>query len=212
MTKEKKLREDAEYEFKYGKIPKDPLGRIAYILGKKAENEKLQKDIDHKGKEIKKIKWNECSFTMWKVVKHSARPIHSNRGGYIQTYVPHAKENGDWFEHFFWDNDLPLVETPCIINVDIYEKTPTAFRKRDTVLAEMGIIRPWKRTGDVDNYAKSVLDMIQHGMLADDALVFETRIRRYYSILPHCDVHIKFMEEWPDLDEMVTGQSKLRSL
>jgi len=212
MTKSKKLREDAEYEQKFGMIPKDPLGRIAYILGKRADDEKVQKDIEKTRNDIKKIKWKECNFTMWKVVKPSARPRHSQRGGYIKTYVPRAKENGDWFEQFFWENDLPLVETPCIINIDIYERTPTAFRKRDTVLAEMGVIRPWKRTGDVDNYAKAVLDMIQHGMLADDSLVFSTTINRYYSILPHAYVTIKYMEKWPDLDDSVTGQSQLRHL
>lgn len=211
-TKSKKLREDAEYDFKYGKIPNNTLGRITYILGNKSENEKLQKDIEKTGKSIKKIKTKECSFTMWKVVKPSARPRHSQRGGYIQTYVPHARENGDWFEQFFRENELPLIATPCIINIDIYEKTPTAFKRRDAVLAEMGIIRPWKRTGDVDNYAKSVLDMIQHGMLADDSLVYETTIRRFYSCKPHSDVHIKYLEKWPDLDDIVTGQSKLRPL
>ena len=205
----KRLREDVEYEERFGKIPSDQLGRIAYILGKKMNDVKLQKDIDNTAKKIKRIKWRECSFTMWKIVKPSARPRHSQRAGFIQTYVPRAKENGDWFEHFFNEHDLPMIGTPCIINIDIYEKTPSSFRRRDAVLAEMGIIRPWKRTGDVDNYAKSVLDMIQHGMLADDSLVFDTRIRRFYSCKPHSYVNIKYMEKWPDLDECVTGQSHI---
>lgn len=209
---QKRLREDAEYEQRFGMIPRDQLGRIAYILGKKVENEKLQKEIENTAKKIKRIKWKECEFTMWKIVKPSARPRHAQRGGFIQTYVPRAKENGDWFANFFENNNLSIISTPCIIDIDIYEKTPSAFRKRDAVLSEMGIIRPWKRTGDVDNYAKAVLDMIQHGMLADDCLVFETNIRRRYSILPRVYVKIKYMEKWPDLGDNVTGQSSIKPL
>ena len=212
MNKTKKLREDAEYEQKYGNVPKDQLGRIAYILGKKVDNVKLQSEIKKDGNKIKRIKWKECEFTMWKLVKPSPRPRFTNRGGYIQTYVPHAKQNGEWFEQFFLENDLPLVETPCIIEVIVYERTPTIFRKKEAVLAEMGIIRPWKRTGDVDNYSKGILDMIQHGMLADDCLVIEHRIERFYSILPHCHVKIKYMEEWPDIEEWVSGRSALNRL
>ena len=211
-NKMKKTREDAEYDYKYGQIPNDQLGRVAYILGKKAENEALQNDIEKMSKKLDKMKWDVCKFTMWKIIKPSARPRYSQRGGYIQTYVPRAKENGDWFEQFFWDNELPMVETPCIINIDIYEKTPASFKRRDAVLAEMGFITPWKRTGDVDNYAKAVLDMIQHGMLSDDSLVFETCIRRHYSIKPRTDVEIKYMHEWPDLDDNVTGRSKVNPL
>ncbi len=211
MHKEFKTREDAEYDFKYGAIPNDQLGRINYILGKKIKNQKLKQSIEDMAKEIKSIKWLNCDFTMWRVIKPSARPRYTNRGGYVKTYVPRAKENGDWFEEFFWNANLEIIETPCIINIDIYEKTPSAFRLRDIVLAEMGFIKPWKRTGDVDNYAKSVLDMIQHGLLADDSLVFETTIKRHYSIKPHADVHIKYMERWPELDGIVTGQAGLRA-
>lgn len=200
-------REDAEYSQRFDEIPNDKLGRIAYILGKQVENTKLQKEIESTARSLKRIKWVTCEFTMWKIVRPSARPRYSNRGGFIQTYVPRARENGDWFERYCYDNKLPFIETPCNINIDVYEKMPSGFNKRDAVLAEMGIIRPYKRTGDVDNYAKSVLDMIQHGMLADDALVFESRIRRFYSCKPHVDVYIKYMEKWPKLGKNVIGQS-----
>lgn len=209
MVRMSRSREDAEYEEKFGKIPNDQLGRIAYILGKRVNDEKLQKEVESKAREIKRIKMKECNFTMWKIVKPSARPRHTDRGGYIQTYVPRARENGAWFEYFFGESDLPWIDTPCTIDIDVYEKTPSMFRRRDAVLAEMGIIRPCKRTGDVDNYAKTILDMIQHGMLAEDALVYKTEINRYYSIKPHADIKIKYMEKWPNLDDKVTGKSKI---
>ena len=205
-------REDAEYEQMFGKIPNDQLGRIAYILGSKVDNERLQKEIEKKARELKRIRHKECSFTMWKIVKPSARPRHTDRGGFIQTYVPRAKENGNWFEGFFDGTDLPIISTPCAIDIDIYEKTPSSFRMRDAVLAEMQLIRPCKRTGDVDNYAKTILDMIQHGMLAEDALVYKTEINRYYSVKPHADVRIRYLEKWPNLQEHVTGRLKIKPL
>lgn len=206
MANAKVMRENAKYSQMFDNIPNDMLGRIAYILGNQVDNAKLQKEIESTARSLKRLKWLTCEFTMWKIVKPSARPRYSNRGGYVKTYVPRARENGDWFETFCYDNKLPFIQTPCIINIDIFEKIPSGIRKRDAVLAEMGIIRPCKRTGDVDNYAKSVLDMIQHGMLADDALVFETRIRRFYSCKPHVDVNIKYMEKWPKLGSNVTGK------
>lgn len=212
MTKSKKLREDAEYDFKFGKIPNDEVARVEYMLGTKCNNDEFKDSLKKKAKDIQRVKWLNFEFTMWKIVKPSARPRHSQRNGYIQTYVPHAKENGDWFEHFFWDNDLPVIETPCQIEMDIYERTPVGFRRRDMILAEMGIIRPWKRTGDVDNYAKAVLDMIQHGMLAEDCLVQDCIIHRRYSIKPRVVVKIKYMEKWPELDEVVTGLGGVKPL
>jgi Holliday junction resolvase RusA-like endonuclease len=212
MTKGKKLKEDAEYDEKYGHIPNDQLGIVAWILGKKADNEKIQEDIKKQANKIKSIKWNKCEFTMWKLIKPSQRPRFANHGGYIQAYVPGAKNNGAWFEQFFWENDLPFIETPCIIDITVYERTPSAFRMKEAVLAELGYIRPWKRTGDVDNYSKGLLDMIQHGMLADDCLVIEHTLVRRYSQKPHADVKIRYMDKWPDdLPEHVTGLARLKT-
>lgn len=191
-------REDELYQQMYGDIPDDQLGRIAYILGKKANNEKFNKMIQDEAKRIKRIKMKELNFTMWKIVKPSARPRHTSRGGYIRMYVPHARENGDWFEAFAEENNLPKINTPCIINFSVYEKTPSSFSIKNKVLAELGFIRPWKRTGDVDNYAKGILDCIQHGMLKDDCLVIESTQKLFYSIKPHADIEIKYMSKFPE--------------
>lgn len=199
MAENKYNREKIIYEQSFGMIPNDQLGRIAYILGKRANNDKFNKDVQNAAKRIKRIKKSKVEFTMWKIIKPSARPRANSRGGYIRMYVPHAKENGDWFEEFAKENDLPYIETPCTINIQVYEKTPTSFSMKNKVLAELGFIRPWKRTGDVDNYAKGVLDAIQHGMLKDDCLVISNCTERYYSIKPHCDVQIIYFNKFPEI-------------
>ena len=196
----KKLREDIVYEQKYGMIPNDLDERIAYILGKKADNKKVQSTIERLSKKIKGIKQCKYEFTMWKVMKPSRRPRVNTRGGFIQMYVPQAAENGKWFENFAQENDLPKITTPCVLNMVIYEKTPTIFNMKQKVLAELGIIKPWRRSGDFDNYAKAVADAIQHGMLEDDALVYESTILRRYSIKPHVKIEVIYYETFPSCD------------
>lgn len=191
-------REDIRYEQEFGCIPEKQIDRITYILGKKADNQRYNELIMNQAKKIKRIKWIKINFTIWKIVKPSPRPRATRRGGYIQMYVPHAKENGDWFEEFAKVNKLPDIETPCKLNMKIYEKTPSSFSIKNKVLAELGVIRPWKRTGDFDNYAKGIADMIQHGMLKDDCLVIESTQELFYSIKPHAEIEILYMSKFPE--------------
>lgn len=192
------IREDKIYQQEYGHIPDTQMDRIIYILGKRANDEKFNNMIAKEAKRLKRIKTKKINFTMWKVVKPSRRPRANSRGGYIRMYVPGAAEAGNWFEEFAKENDLPFIETPCILDMNIYEKTPSSFSIKNKVLAELGIIRPWKRTGDFDNYAKGIADCIQHGMLKDDCLVIESTQKLYYSIKPHAEISISYMEKFPE--------------
>lgn len=197
-TSSKRRREDIAYEQMFGMIPDDELDRIAYILGKKINSQKFNDMIAAEAKKIKRIKTTKVTFTMWKIVKPSARPRANSRSGYIHMYVPHARENGDWFEDFCKENNLPFIDTPCTLNMKIYEKTPSSFSIKNKVLAELGLIRPWKRTGDFDNYAKGIADAIQHGMLKDDCLVVDSRQQLFYSIKPHAEIEIVYMNKFPE--------------
>lgn len=191
-------REDILYEQQFGKIPDTQIDRITYILGKRAENKKYNEMIAAEAKKIKRMKTTTIRFSMWKIVKPSPRPRFNRRGGYVKAYVPHAKENGDWFQEFCEENNLPFIETPCILNMTIYEKTPSSFSMKNKILAELGLIRPWKRTGDFDNYAKGIADAIQHGMLKDDCLVIESTQKLFYSIKPHADIEITYYNKFPE--------------
>ena len=197
MSKASVQRENVEYARRYGEIPDDPLARIKYILGKKATNEKYNKEIEAIAKKIKRIKTHKCSFVLYKVLKPSARPRANSTMGYIKMYVPHAAENAEWFENFFAGSNLPKISTPCTLNIRIYEQTPSSFPMKGKILAELGLIRPWKRTGDFDNYAKSVADMMQHGMLEDDCLVVDSRQQLFYSAKPRVEVEVIYLDKFP---------------
>lgn len=191
-------REDIIYEQKYGKIPDNQVDRVAYILGKKVNDEKFNNSIAATAKKIKRLKKITVEFTMWKVVTPSRRPRANTRAGYVRMYVPGAAENGNWFQDFCNENNLPFIDTPCELDMIIYEKTPDSFSIKNKVLAELGVIRPWKRTGDFDNYAKGIADAIQHGMLHDDCLVISSRQELYYSIKPHAKIKITYYAKHPN--------------
>lgn len=196
MAKKKRY-EDIIYEKLYGDIPDDQMGRVSFILGDRGKNEKFVDDIEKAARKIKRMKKIKFNFTMWKIVKPSARPRANTTTGYVRMYVPHAKENSNWFKDFAEENKLPYIDTPCILNMKVYEQTPKSFSIKNKVLAELGLIRPWKRTGDFDNYAKGIADAIQHGMLKDDCLVIESTQKLYYSIKPHAEIEIIYYEKFP---------------
>lgn len=190
-------KEDREYQEQFGHIPNTQIDRIKYILGKKIDNEKFNKMIKLEANKIKRIKWKKLDFIMWKIPKPAARPRMNNSMGYARIYVPGAAREGDWFEEFAKEKNLPHINTPCIINAKIYEKTPSSFNIKNKVLSELNIIRPWKRTGDVDNFQKTLLDQFQHYILSDDALVIDSHMELCYSIKPRVEVEIKYMETFP---------------
>lgn len=191
-------REIREYELEYGNIPNDQMGRITHILGKRANDVKFNQAIGEIAEKIKKIKWLKMDFIMYKIVKPSPRPRLTRRGRYTRVYVPGAQENAEWFRRFLAENDLPVIHTPCYIKLKIYRQTPKAWSIRKRVLAELGLIRPWNRTGDFDNYEKTVADQIQHGLLSDDCLIIDSHFGKYYSIKPRAEVEIKFMATMPE--------------
>ena len=190
-------REDKMYQQDFGQIPDNQQDRIKFILGKRSNNEKYLKMLAKAAKEIKAIKWYKTSFTLWKVVKPSARVRARRAGGFISMYVPRAAEAKEWFMEFAAVNNLPYIDTPCILNLKIYEKTPSHFNMEKKILAEMGLIKPWKRTGDFDNYSKSVADFMQGSVLKDDCLVIGSTVDLFYSIKPHAEIEILYMEKMP---------------
>jgi Holliday junction resolvase RusA-like endonuclease len=191
--------ENRLYADEFGHIPDDKAGRIAFILGKKKDSKPLNEEILKEAKKWEMSKWEKVSFTMYRIMRPSARP-RGRYVGYVKMHVPRAKSDGDWFNEFAKDKDFPFVTTPCILNMIIYEKTPSSFNLKNKVLAELGLIRPWTNRGDFDNYAKGVADMMTrredrpNGMLRDDCLVITGHQDLFYSIKPRCDVEVIFMK------------------
>ena len=148
------------------------------------------------------VKWHKISFVIPMVPVPSHRP---RLCGY-RVYVPCAAKN----QSFFNKHVLPglhglFITTPCKMKIDIYCQTPRSFTKTQQILAEMKILRPWGNTGDVDNFAKAVMDQMMPnekrghiGILQDDCLVTELDVKKYYSRTPRYEVTITYMENVPE--------------
>ena len=149
----------------------------------------------------KKIKWKRVTIEIPMVPEPSHRPLLS---GY-RVYVPGAAKN----QRFFNKHVLPklgglFITTPCRVDLDIYCQTPKSFNRTQTIIAEMGLLRPWVNTGDVDNYAKAALDVIQPnekrghvGIMENDCLVYEMTARKFYSVTPRYELRITYMNQIP---------------
>ena len=85
-----------------------------------------------------------------------------------------------------------LIYTPCSIEFDAFFKTPASFNSIDTYLAELGCIRPICKP-DFDNIEKKYSDMYNGNIWLDDSLVVDGIVRKYYSILPRVEIHLRYL-------------------
>ena len=150
---------------------------------------------------VKKITWKTVKFTIHREPKPSQRPRLS---GY-RVYVPGAAKN----TAFFSREVLPTlgglwIDKPCKIKIRVYIHTPASFTKTQKMLAELKIIRPWTRCGDIDNYSKSAMDALignkkrgHSGIMSDDALIVDLDAKKYYSMSPREEIEITFMDVIP---------------
>jgi Holliday junction resolvase RusA-like endonuclease len=149
----------------------------------------------------KGINWKSVTFTIPTAPVPSHRPRLSNN----RIYVPGAAKNATFFQrHVLPTLDGLMISTPCKVDLRLYIKTPTSFSKIQTCLAEIGLLRPWGRNGDVDNFEKSIYDQIQpnekrghRGILADDSLIIENHTQKFYSVNPRSEVTITWMDSIP---------------
>ena len=150
----------------------------------------------------KSIKWKTVAF----IIPKNPEPSHRPRISGYRFYVPGAAKNQAFFNKYVLPELKQLfITTPCKMNIDLYVQTPKSFTQAQRILAEMRILRPWGNVGDVDNFAKTVMDCIQPnekrghvGILADDSLVIDGYTRKYYSITPRTEVSISYMGKIPE--------------
>ena len=85
-----------------------------------------------------------------------------------------------------------LICTPCNVDIQAYLKTPSYYNRSDTILAEIGLIRPITKP-DWDNIEKKYSDMFNKNVWLDDTLVIDGSIHRYYSVLPRIEIRLRFL-------------------
>ena len=193
---------EREYQELYGRIPKDKDARFEYMLSElklKPQRNKILDRIYH----IRNIHWNDLDFVIYLVPTATPRPRFSSVSHTF--YVWAAKLILDIFKQFAKKNNLPHIVTQCKLECVSYLPIPRSMSKADTVLAEIGWIRPITKP-DWDNLGKTYSDMIQSTLLEDDSLIIEGTSKKYYSLKPRIEIHI----EWADEHDCPYNYNKLR--
>lgn len=133
------------------------------------------------------------SFIVLGPVVAKQRPKFSRAGGFVRSYTPDKTVNYEnlvkmsyYQEHgdFLFDRDVPL---KVIINIE--KSIPKSFSNRKRELAINGFIRPITR-GDVDNYAKTILDALNGIAYHDDAQVTDLEVFKRFGYKSYAEITI----------------------
>ena len=164
------------------------------IVNTLLENLSLSKldEIEKKIKKTKKIEWKTIHIILDLEPKATPRPRYSGRTGTF--YVKGAHSNKVFFKKYISDKDLPFITGALKVDCRCYIKTPSSFSKSDTIIAELGYIRPISKP-DWDNVGKAYCDMLQGLILYDDSLIVEGVSKKYYSMKPRIEITISYMKE-----------------
>lgn len=203
MGKKLKLK---EYEDRYGGIPKEFHDRFIYLWKsmkfKERDLDKLRNMIRH----ILKINKKELSFVFYFIPEATPRARYSRFTKAF--YVKKSVDYGSLFESFINScNDIDIITTPCEFYCKTYKPTPSGMNRYEKVLCELGLIKDIAKA-DWDNLAKTYCDMIQHGLLLDDSLIYKGELEKLYSIRPRIEITIKYY----DIHDSTYNQKKIEKI
>lgn len=182
-----------EFDEKYKDIPEDFGDRFKYLWEILKIKEKDLKEIKTQIKHIKSIKKNTINLVVNFKPEATPRPRLSMISNTF--YVKGASEYKRLFEKAVEENNIELITTPCEFHCITYTPIPTAMSKIEKVLAELGLI-PNISKPDWDNMAKTYCDMIQHGLVLDDSLIYKGTLEKRYSIKPRVEITIKYFNKY----------------
>lgn len=198
-----------EYDEKYKEIPTDLKDRLSYMIDKyNISEQKMQEILIKKDMMLQNLFFYECKIIqLFEEPEGSCRPrfriltkANYNKvainNSMIHVYTPRASEDNRYM-HELCDQELMqldnLITTPCVVKYDAFYKTPSSYNSTDSILAEIGLIRPSIAKPDWDNLGKKYCDMYNHNVWIDDALVYDGEVHKYYSILPRIEIQLKYL-------------------
>lgn len=161
---------------------------IVKMLLENLSSSKLD-EIKKRVKEAKRSKWKTIHIVLDLEPKPTPRPRYSSKSGVF--YVKGAHSNKVFFKKYISDKDLPFITGSLEVDFRCYIKTPSSLSKIETVLAELGYIRPISKP-DWDNLGKTYSDMLTDVLILDDAHVVDGRCSKYYSLHPRIEMDIKY--------------------
>lgn len=190
----KKIHELQEQYLKdYKDIPRDDNERLHYLIN----TLNLSDEYKDKVYDIDKMMEEQLAYTTYTIILYEEpvgkpRPRFKRIKGKNQVYSGNEYYKKKAFKEILTKEELDqfrhnLISTPCIIDYNVYLKTPKAFNKLDTLLAEIGAIRPLNKP-DWDNIGKEYSDLFNELIWIDDIVVISATLNKFYSILPRIEI------------------------
>ena len=208
MKKRKQKAE--EYENKYSHIPRDYYQRLQWMYDNMKLSDRTVREIFSKRDAmLASLYYNEFFIVLYEEPEGTPRPrfrlinrrnisnAAMSNGSFVQVYSITGADDQKFMKRLINNNDFmqfnqQLLCTPLEITYDAFFKTPSGFNKVDTVLAEVGLIRPLTKP-DWDNIGKKYSDMYNSNIWLDDSFVVSGTVNKYYSILPRVEIRLKYL-------------------
>ena len=182
------------YKSKFKDIDKDTVTRIQrYMIGSKFSDKDMKK-FSREVKRIENLEYETVKIVLYIIPETTPRPRFNQVGHNF--YVKNAASNNKFMQVLVEREEMlkGYIVTPCEFTCRMYFPIPGDMNKVETLLAEMGYIRPPIQK-DWDNIGKTYSDMIQRWLLINDALIIRGVSEKYWSLKPRVEIEITYSKE-----------------
>ena len=189
MSKKQKIE---DYINKYGNIPKDLSERFMYLWERLNIRSKDIPKIQDTIRSILSIQTESISFVFYFVPEATPRPRYSRFTNAF--YVKNANDYKSIFEDFINSceaSGIGEITTPCEFICKTYKPTPSVMTRYEKICAELELIKDISKP-DWDNLGKTYSDMVQHGLLMDDSIIYKSVVEKLYSAKPRIEITINY--------------------
>lgn len=208
-TRKNRAKKHEEYLEKYSHIPVDYQERLSWlydilhISDKQAFNILNKRDFM-----LNSLRYIDTNIILFEIPEGSPRPrfriinrknisnIAMSNPQFVHVYSLTGHEDSVHMKRLMTQEEFEsldrMIDTPCIVDINAYLKTPSGYNKEDTILAEIGLIRPISKP-DWDNLGKKYSDMFNANVWLDDTLVVDGAVHKYYSVLPRIEIRLRYL-------------------
>lgn len=199
----------SEYEKQFSHIPIDYQERLDWLYDKLHITETEAWNIlSTRSKMIDSLRYSTINIVLFEVPEGSPRPrfrivnrsnisnMALSNPNFIHVYSLTGHEDSVFMKRLITEGELAqldqMIHTPCVVDINAYMKTPSYYNREDTILAEIGLMRPIGKP-DWDNIGKKYSDMFNANIWLDDTLVVDGSVHKYYSVLPRIEIRLNFL-------------------
>lgn len=209
MKRKTRKQKAMEYEEKFSHIPIDFNERLSWLYDTlKISETDAHNILMSKYQMMDALRYTSFNVVLFEVPEGSPRPrfrivnranianMAISNPNFVHVYSPVGHEDNVFMKRLMTEGELTqlnsLICTPCVIEINAFLKTPSYYNKQETILAEIGLDRPFGKP-DWDNIAKKYCDMFNANVWLDDSLVMSGTVNKFYSVLPRIEIHLHYL-------------------